>query len=303
MKPVNINFLKFTPLYFALSALVIIPGLISLVLFGLKPAVDFTGGTLIELSAVNKDKTPVSESVIREVLANQHIDVSSIQTTNNSFLVRTKPISQDQNQQFQDSLQKKVEGVVTEQSFETVGPTLGAELLKKTIYAISLASLIILGYIAYRFREIKFGLAAVLAMFHDTIVVLGVFSLLGHFYNVEVDTLFVTALLTVISFSVHDTIVVYDRIRETLKRHSKANFYAIVNESITETLSRSINNSMTIIFMLLALFLLGGSTTKWFIFALLIGTITGTYSSTFTACPLLSLGHSLETKFRQRKRK
>ena len=124
-------------------------------------------------------------------------------------------------------------------------------------------------------------------MFHDTFIVLGVFSLLGHFANIEVDTLFVTALLTTLSFSVHDTIVVYDRIRESLKRHPKAAFEDIVNLSVAETLGRSVNNSLTIIFMLVALFLLGGVTTRWFVLALLIGTISGTYSSTFTAAPLL----------------
>jgi preprotein translocase subunit SecF len=150
--------------------------------------------------------------------------------------------------------------------------------------------------VAYRFKNFKYGISAVLAMFHDSLIVLGTFSLLGHFMGVEVDTLFVTALLTILSFSVHDTIVVYDRIRESLRNFPRAKFYDLVNKAVNETLARSINNSMTIIFMLLALWLMGGETTKWFVFALLIGTVTGTYSSTFTAAPLLILWDNLHQK-------
>ena len=149
---------------------------------------------------------------------------------------------------------------------------------------------------AYRFKSVKFGVCAVLAMLHDTLVLLGSFSLLGHFLGVEVDTLFVTAVLTILSFSVHDTIVVYDRIRESLKLHRQADFTHTVNSAVTTTLTRSVNNSMTIIFMLLSLFLLGGPTIHWFILALLIGTISGTYSSTFTAAPLLVVWENLQKK-------
>ena len=176
---------------------------------------------------------------------------------------------------------------MSELRYETVGPVMGRELLIKTLTALVLAAVGITLYIAYRFRSLKYGISAVLAMFHDTLVVIGVFSLLGRFFGVEVDTLFVTALLTIMSFSVHDTIVVYDRIREIAKKNSGTPYIDIVNKAVTETLSRSINNSMTIIFALLALWLLGGETIKWFVFALLIGTITGTYSSTFTAAPIL----------------
>jgi preprotein translocase subunit SecF len=133
-------------------------------------------------------------------------------------------------------------------------------------------------------------------MFHDTLVMLGVFSLLGHFQGLEIDTLFVTAMLTILSFSVHDTVVVYDRIRESQRRYPQMSFEDLVNKAVTETLSRSINNSMTIIFMLIALWLLGGSTIKWFAFALLIGTVSGTYSSTFTAAPLLVVWYSFKNR-------
>jgi len=144
----------------------------------------------------------------------------------------------------------------------------------------------ILLYVAWAFKNIRYGISAIIALFHDVLVVIGIFSLLGHFYNVEVDALFVTAVLTTMSFSVHDTIVVFDRIRESLRRE-KLPFDVTINKALTETMTRSINNSMTIMFMLLALVLLGGETIKWFAVALLIGTVSGTYSSPFVATPVL----------------
>ena len=143
-------------------------------------------------------------------------------------------------------------------------------------------------WVAYQFKSLKYGVSAILAMFHDSLVVFGLFSILGHFFGAEIDFLFVTALLTILSFSVHDTIVVYDRIRE-LQKKLGGDFYALVNNALTETMVRSLNNSFTIIFMLLALILLGGTTIRWFAVALFIGTISGTYSSPFIATPFLIL--------------
>lgn len=277
------NFIKYTPLYFFLSLSVIIPGIISLALFGLKPAIDFTGGSLLEIKIQSEQE--VSDSDVATTIDSK-FEISTIQSLgNNSFILRASKLTNEQNQELLNLLSTL--GQTEEVRFETVGPTLGKELLDKTYVAITLASLAILFYVAWQFKEIKYGICAVIAMLHDTLIVLGSFSLLGYFYGVEVDTLFVTAVLTILSFSVHDTIVVYDRIRESAKLHRNASFAEVVNKSIAETLSRSINNSMTIIFMLSSLYLLGGVTTKWFVFALLVGTITGTYSSTFTAAPLL----------------
>lgn len=178
---------------------------------------------------------------------------------------------------------------VSEVRFETVGPTLGAELVRNTITGIAIAALLILAYIAWRFKDRMYGICAILAMLHDMLILLGVFSILGHFFDVEVDALFVTAVLTILSFSVHDTIVVYDRIRESIRKYPKEEFVSLINRAVSETLVRSLNNSLTIIFMLLALLLLGGETIRWFVLALLVGTIAGTYSSTFTAAPLLAV--------------
>ena len=173
---------------------------------------------------------------------------------------------------------------------ETVGPILGKELLQKASVAAAIAITVILLYVAYAFKNIKYGVSAIIALVHDVMVVIGMFSLFGHFYGVEVDTLFVTAVLTAMSFSVHDTIVVFDRIREYLRRDRSRPFEELVNVALTETMNRSITNSFTIIFMLVALILMGGDSIRWFIVALLIGTVSGTYSSPFIAVPILFFG-------------
>ena len=286
--------MKYKQLYFFISLILIIPGTISLLRFGLKPAIDFTGGTLWEIS-INTDKQ-VNETTIKEALSDHSNLISSIQKSNDSsWILRAKPLSENQHQLLKNSLITQFENVA-DISFQSVGPTLGKELLNQTLIAVLMAAIVILLFVAWRFKNFKFGLSAIIAMFHDSLILLGAFSLLGVLKGIEVDTLFVTAVLTILSFSVHDTIVVFDRIRETLRHHPKSSFEAIVNKSIAETLGRSVNNSMTIIFMLLALFLLGGETIKNFTLALLIGTISGTYSSTFTAAPLLVLFEDIKKK-------
>ena len=278
------NWMRFKWLYFLLSAVVLVPGIISLLLFGLKPAIDFTGGSLLEL----KTEKPLEANEVESLIVEKGFEVLSVQTSGeNQVLIRLQPITKEQAEEIKTAIKEKFAQEPEEVRFETVGPTLGKELIRKTIWAIILAAGFILAYVAWRFKDVKFGVCAILAMFHDTFILLGSFSLLGHFLGVEVDTLFVTALLTILSFSVHDTIVVYDRIRETQKLSSQTSLVNFINQAVTETLNRSVNNSLTIIFMLIALLLLGGTTIKWFVAALLIGTISGTYSSTFTAAPLL----------------
>lgn len=278
------NWMKFKWLYFLLSALVLVPGIISLVLFGLRPAIDFTGGSLLEL----KTEGELNVKEVEELITEKGFEVSSVQESGEKqILIRLQPIEKEQAGEIKSIITEKFEQEPEEVRFETVGPTLGKELIRKTIWAIVLAAGFIMAYVAWRFKDAKFGVCAILAMFHDTFILLGSFSLLGYFLGIEIDTLFVTAVLTILSFSVHDTVVVYDRIRESQKLLPKASFVDLVNKAVTETLSRSVNNSMTIIFMLIALLLLGGTTIKWFVAALLIGIIAGTYSSTFTAAPLL----------------
>lgn len=283
------NFTKYLNLYFIISALVILPGLYSLFRFGLKPAIDFTGGSIIEVRIKNNESAAEkNKEKINNFLSDiDEIELDSIQVgRENNFTLKLKPIDEAKKEEILNKLNKEY-GEVVELRFETVGPILGRELIRKTLLAVVLAAGFILAYVAYQFKDKKYGICAVLAMFHDSLVILGIFSLLGHFWGVEVDTLFVTALLTSLSFSVHDTVVVYDRIRETIKNHPKADFETVVNKALSETMSRSVNNSLTIIFMLTCLYLLGGQSIKWFVFALLIGTISGTYSSPFVATPLL----------------
>ena len=284
-----VNYMKFMKhkwLFFLISALVIIPGLFSLIKWRLQPSIDFTGGTILELEFTQAVGDRLS--AISETLNELKIDYSSIQTSGEKrILIKAKPITREDVSSIIGTLAEKVGEKPAELRFDTVGPTLGKELIKKTLVAILLGACFILLYVWKQFKEPMYGVCAVLAMFHDSLVLLGVFSLLGHFSGVEIDTLFVTAVLTILSFSVHDTVVVYDRIRESRKKFPGVTFVDLADKAVTETLPRSINNSMTIILMLLALYLLGGSTMKWFVFALLVGTVSGTYSSTFTAAPLL----------------
>lgn len=292
-----INFIRFKWLYFLISALVILPGVYCLIRFGVKLSVDFTGGTLFEFQ-FDGEQSLVSSEQLKEVFQKENIEVVSLQTAGErKFLVRTRPLDEEQRWKVKAGLQGSFPKVIVLRE-ETVGPTLGKELLQKTIAAIFLAASFIVFYAAWRFKSLKYGICAILAMFHDTIILLGAFSLLGYFFNVEIDTLFVTAVLTTLSLSVHDTVVIYDRVREIIREKSKFSLSSSVNLALSETLVRSVNNSLTIIFVLLALLLLGGETIKWFVTALLIGTIAGTYSSTFIAAPLLVVWENLQGRFK-----
>jgi len=262
-----INWMKYRWLYLVISGTVILSGIFSLLKWGLKYGVDFTGGTLIEY----KFQDGKRETFKYPPMSEKELEKIRLEYKN-----------------------KKAEEV----RFENVGPSIGPELIKETITAIIISVTGILLWISLRFKSFKFGLSAVLGMLHDSLVLIGSFSLLGHFLGVEVDFLFVTALLTILSFSVHDTIVNYDRIREINKKYG-GELYDIANEATSETMVRSLNNSFTIIFMLLALILLGGETIKWFAVALLIGTVSGTYSSPFVSVAILVTWDKLEKKLKR----
>jgi preprotein translocase subunit SecF len=297
----KLDFMKYKLLYFLISLFLLIPAIVSLTFWGLKPAVDFTGGSVLEVRTSSSLKQ--NQEAVEDLFQNQNIEFGSLQKSGeDSFILKFSQVSQEEKNQLLAGLSAEFDEV-DEVRFETVGPTIGRELIKKTITAVLMAASFILLYVAWRFKDKKYGISAILAMFHDTLILLGVFSFLGHFFGVEVDTLFVTAVLTILSFSVHDTVVVYDRIRESVRKNPRVEYFKLVNKAVAETLTRSVNNSMTIIFMLTSLWLLGGETIKWFVFALLIGTIAGTYSSTFTAAPLLILWDEIGEKFKSRKKK
>jgi preprotein translocase subunit SecF len=288
-----IGFMRLKWLYFAISLLILVPGVFSLIRYGLRLSIDFTGGSLLEVQTPGS----VNQSVFLEVAKSQQLELSAVQTSdNNVYLLRFKPVTQEQNTAYTAALSKQLNTKVDAIRFESVGPTVGAELTRNALLAVLIASVCIILYIAWSFRKIpypysswKFGVSAVVALLHDALVLLGVFSLFGVFYHAEVDTLFVTALLTVIGFSVHDTIVVFDRIRENLPKLPKATFSQVVDFSLTETLNRSLNTSLTVILTLTALLLFGGDSIRWFVVALLVGITSGTYSSIFNASPILVL--------------
>jgi len=279
-------------LWFGLSLLVIVPGLVSLLLFGVKLGIDFTGGTLWEL----KFERAVSSDQIQAVLADNGFENTVVQRTgaeaDHTFLIRMKELTEGsaEKQTIQNDLKAQA-GPFTELQFSTVVGAVSSEIRNRAILAVAIASFGILLYIAYAFRNTQnpllYGICALVAMLHDVLVVIGVFSILGAIANVEIDALFVTALLTVIGFSVHDTIVVFDRIRENLAKRVDPSFEEVVNYSLAQTIVRSVNTSLTVIFTLFALYLFGGSTTREFVLALLIGVVSGTYSSIFNASQLL----------------
>lgn len=277
-------------IYFLISALLILPGLVSLILpGGFRLSVDFTGGTLWELEFANA----VQPAEVRQVLAGHGYGDAIVQTAGErTVLIRAKEIQSDG--PVKGAIQSDLEtqfGSFKELRFEAVGPAVGAEIAQRAVLAVALASVGILAYIWYAFRKIpdafRYGVCAIVALLHDALIVLGVFSILGRLFNVEIDAMFVTAVLTVIGFSVHDTIVVFDRVRENLLRHPGEEFERVVNHSILQTLGRSLSTSLTVVFTLSALVLFGGETTRMFALALLVGIVSGTYSSIFNASALL----------------
>lgn len=286
--------IKYSKWYIILSLVVLVPGIISLATYGLNLAIDFTGGSVIEYKLAQPAERVIVETEIKSAYEGKGFKVESVGIDAQNVTVRTKQMESAQADELKNGLEAKFAGIAQE-SFETIGPSVGQETTKNSFVALGAASLGILLYIAFAFRNVpkpysgfRFGACAIIAMLHDAFVVLGIFSILGHFLKVEIDALFITAVLTVIGFSVHDTIVVFDRIRENLKKLPQSwKFADVVNYSLVETLNRSLATSLTVIFTLLALFLLGGVSIKYFVLALLVGIISGTYSSIFNAAPIL----------------
>lgn len=274
--------IKYRWLYFLISGVCLLASIFSLIKWQIKPSVDFRGGNLWEISF---DKE-ISRQDWLSFIKSQEGVLETQQTGSGSWLIKSHHAGIEKKQVLGTKVKEKF-GSFRELKFESLEPSIGKDLLVKTLMSILLAIVGILLYVSFRFQDKSFGICAVLAMLHDSFVLLGSASLLGHFLGFEVDGLFVTAVLTILSFSVHDTVVIYDSIRELIRFNPKMPFEDIADLAITKTLVRSINNSMTIIFVLVALFLLGGETTRWFSLTLLIGTVSGTYSSTFIAVPLL----------------
>lgn len=295
------NFIKYRNHFFALSLLVIIPGLIALALWHLKLGIDFSGGTLWEVKLEQNQQ--VSPQDFQHFLASEGIDFSSVvKTSQGSFLARLREPNEERINQIKEKVASKF-GQTEDLRLDTVGPVISKELTTKALAAVGASIIGILLYITWAFRKIPkptssvtFGVCTIIALIHDVIVVVGIFAILGHLKNIEIDSLFITALLTVIGFSVHDTIVVFDRIRENLIKYPDTGFAEVVNHSLTQTLGRSLNTSLTAIFVLFALYLFGGESIRIFVLALLIGIISGTYSSIFNASPLLVVWHQISRR-------
>jgi len=273
-----INFVGRRYIWYAISLLLVVPGLISFFLNGLNLGIDFTGGNLMQVSFSQS----VESEQVRAVLAKADLAKTPVvqTTTSGEFLIRTEELSEEQS----DALITALTGELGQMEIlrnEKVGAIIGGELARKAILAMSIASVLILLYITLRF-EFRFGLAAIVSLLHDALVVIGVFSL----FQIEVDSSFVAALLTILGYSINDTIVIFDRIRENRKNYPRLEMVEMVNRSITQTLTRSINTVLTVVFVLVALHFFGGETTKVFTLAMLIGVVSGCYSSIFNASPL-----------------
>ncbi len=293
-----INIIKHRYLYFAISLVVILPGMAALLAWGLPTGIDFSGGSYLEIRVDNT--LPDTEGVLA-IFAEQGFTDTKIQTSGNDILIiRSKAMDEGTLGTIISEIESRYNTNVELNRFESVGPTIGKEVAQRAAGAVGLASLGILIYITYAFRGVKhahrYGIAAILAMLHDVVVVLGVEAILGHFLGWEADALFLTALLTVIGFSVHDSIVVFDRIRENARLQRKQPFETVVNTSIIQTFARSINTQLTVMLTLLSLVLFGGSTIRHFVLILLIGVFSGTYSSIFNASPILVVWENKEWK-------
>lgn len=287
--------------YFLLSLVIIIPGTLSLIFNGLRLGTDFTGGTEVTLNIARANQAPQIRALTQRILSNVDYvqPIVSRVPGEYQYLVRMKSITPVQYKNYKAAVAKTFpgKGAVTEY---TVSGTIASSLTQQAIIAVVVAAVAILLYISLVFRQsphpFRFGTAAVVAMLHDVLVVLGIFSILGAVAKVEVDAPFVTAMLTIIGFSVHDTIVIFDRIRENLGRRTGERFDTIVNHSILQSFVRSINTSFTVVLALLAVFLFTGASIRYFVLAMLIGIISGTYSSIFNASQILVVWENHEVR-------
>ena len=291
------NIIKYRYIFLSISGIFILAGIFAVAVFGLKIGVDFVGGTLWQIKLTNGDQS-ITVGEIRDFFE-KDLEVKNaavFPAENQSFLIRLGHISEEEHQLFRDKLKDKL-GEAEELRYEAVGPTIGRELRNKAVLAVIFVLLGISIYVAYAFRKVsypvkswKYGAITLITLFHDVIIPTGFLAVLGWRYGVEFDTKFVVALLVIMGFSVHDTIVVFDRIRENLLlNRGRAELSAIVNDSIVQTIGRSINTSLTLVLTLMALFLFGPASLKYFVLTIIIGTIVGIYSSIFVASPLLIL--------------
>ena len=294
------NIVKTQKIWFVVSGILMVVSIVFIALGGLKLGIDFTGGSKLSIRFDSRPEVTVLSAAL------ETIEIGGVQVQpsgDNLVILKTPHLDNEQKNKILEKLRTDF-GTVEEQSFESVGPTIGQELRSKAILAIIVVLIAIIAYISWAFRKVSsgpvsswiYGLGAIIALFHDILIVTGLFAFLGFMFNVEIDSLFVTALLTILGFSIHDTIVVYDRIRENIKEHSSEDFSAVVNISINQTMVRSLGTSMTALIVLLALYLFGGESLHYFMLALIAGIIVGTYSSIFIASQFLIVWRKMQHK-------
>jgi preprotein translocase subunit SecF len=299
------NIIKNRYIYFLISLLIIIPGIIFLIInwtqtqTPLPLGIDFTGGSLLEVQFTGaRPAANVVEDVFKQFAPDSLPTIQPL--GEDSYAIRSKAIDDPTKGQIVTELESRAGGTVNVLTFSSVSPSVGAEVTRAAGFAILLAAIAILSYITYAFSGVehafRYGVAAIVAMLHDVFVVLGVEAILAYFLGWEADALFLTALLTVIGFSVHDSIVVFDRVRENSHIYRRINYETLVNHSIIQTLDRSINTQLTVLFTLFSLVLFGGDTIRHFVIILLVGIFSGTYSSIFNAAPILVVWENQEWK-------
>ncbi len=290
----NIPFLKYRKIYFIFSGILILASLGCLIVYGLELGIDFTGGSLLEIEY--KTERP-SRDAIKEAVSEFEFKEMYIQPVGEREVVlrvKEKNIPSDVQEKIIQKLEEIGEIEETSLGFESISPVIGQELKRKTKIVIILSLLFIVFYIAYAFRKIsrpipswQYGIASILALSHDVLIPIGIFSILGKFYGVQITIPVITAFLVVLGYSINNTVVVFDRIRENLLKRGEGTYEETVDRSLNQTLTRSINTSLTTLFVLLAIFFFGGETLKYFALALILGIVFGTYSSIFLASPLL----------------
>ncbi|HNV97385.1 MAG TPA: protein translocase subunit SecF [bacterium] len=329
----NLEIIKNSKHFIRISIILIVLSIVSISIFGLKLGTDFTGGSMliVEFKDIERPSIPDINQVLEEI----QIEKAQIQPMEgNQYSIRMQDITEEKHQEILSKLNQKFSTAsagtqpqtiqattedgqiinipinmgaqnnnVVEQKFDSVGPIIGNELKVKAFWAIILSLIAISLYIAYVFRHVsmpveswKYGIASLIALAHDVIIVTGVFAVLGKFLNVEVDSFFITAMLTILGYSINDTIVTFDRIRENLHKKTNLTFKELVNHSVNETIARSFNTSFTTFLVLAAIFFLGGSTVKYFALALMLGITIGTYSSIFIASPVLIMFYNMKFK-------
>ena len=283
-----LNIIGNKKIYYVISGIFVLASVAALILWRLELGIDFIGGSILEVAYMSEERPEVNS--VYASLKNLKLNNLKISPVGSDGLaLRFKETDEETHQKIMAVLNP-----VEERRFSSIGPTIGTELKKKSYQAVIIVLLAISLYIAWAFRKVsrpvsswRYGIVTLVALFHDIIIPVGLFAFLGHFYGIEVGTNFIVALLVVMGFSVHDTIVVFDRIRENLKRYSELDFNALVNKSLNETMVRSINTSLSVIIVLLALFFFSGESLKYFVLTLLVGIFSGTYSSIFIAAPFL----------------